>query len=51
MWLDDDREGRAVFRQFEVLLSQDAEEFASELWGDPELADLSSRLTSGLGGH
>jgi len=51
MWLDDDREDRAVFWQLKVLLSQDAEEFASQLWGDPERADLSSRLTNGLSGH
>jgi len=42
-----DRDGRAVFRQLKVLLSQDAEELASGLLGDPERADLSSRRTGG----
>ncbi|HEY5990861.1 MAG TPA: hypothetical protein VIV12_31370 [Streptosporangiaceae bacterium] len=50
-WLDDDREDRAVFRQLEILLSQDTEELASQLWRDPQRADLSSRLTDGLSGH
>jgi hypothetical protein len=51
MWLDDDRQDRAVFGQLKILLSQDAEEFASKFRGDPERADLSSRLTDGLSGH
>ncbi len=42
MWLDDDREDRAVFRQLQVLLPQHTEELSSQLWGDPQLTDLSS---------
>jgi len=41
MWLDDDRQDRAVFRQLKILLSQDAEELPSQLWGDPERAQQS----------
>ena len=51
MWLDDDRENRAVFRQLQVLLPQHAEELASQRWGDPQRTDLSSRLPDGLSGH